>query len=75
MGAPVGSVLVSTKKNIERARQMRKYLGGGMRQAGLLASCCTYVLENHFERLKDDHKNALHLYEGKIKNNFFFFFF
>jgi threonine aldolase len=64
MGAPVGSVLVGPKTVIEKAYKLRKLLGGGMRQAGILAGACSYALDNHFERLADDHKNAKLLAEG-----------
>jgi len=58
LGAPVGSVLVSTSENIARARVMRKRLGGGWRQAGVLAAACLYALDHHVRRLADDHAAA-----------------
>ncbi len=58
MGAPVGSVLVGSSENIARARVHRKRLGGGWRQAGLLAAACAYALDHHLERLADDHGAA-----------------
>jgi threonine aldolase len=58
LGAPVGSVLVSTAENIARARIMRKRLGGGWRQAGVLAAACLYALDHHLQRLADDHSAA-----------------
>jgi threonine aldolase len=58
LGAPVGSVLVSTAENIARARVMRKRLGGGWRQAGVLAAACLYALDHHVQRLADDHAAA-----------------
>ena len=58
MGAPVGSVLVSSAANIARARVLRKRLGAGWRQAGLLAAACTYALDHHLLRLVDDHAAA-----------------
>jgi threonine aldolase len=58
LGAPVGSVLVGSRELIESARRWRKMLGGGMRQAGLLAAACLYALENNFNRLAEDHANA-----------------
>jgi threonine aldolase len=58
LGAPVGSVLVSTTENIARARVMRKRLGGGWRQAGVLAAACLYALDHHVQRLADDHAAA-----------------
>ncbi|HTZ58806.1 MAG TPA: GntG family PLP-dependent aldolase [Acidobacteriaceae bacterium] len=56
--APVGSMLVSSRKNIERARNFRKALGGGMRQAGVLAAAGLVALNEMTGRLKEDHENA-----------------
>ena len=64
LGAPVGSVLVGSKKLIERARRWRKVLGGGMRQAGLLAAAGIYALDHHVERLQKDHETTQHLADG-----------
>jgi threonine aldolase len=58
LGAPVGSVLVSSAESIARARVMRKRLGGGWRQAGVLAAACLYALDHHLHRLVDDHAAA-----------------
>jgi len=58
LGAPVGSVLVGNKEAIDRARVQRKSLGGGMRQAGILAAGCLYALDHNIERLADDHEAA-----------------
>jgi threonine aldolase len=58
LGAPVGSVLVSTAANISRARVWRKRLGAGWRQAGILAAGALYALDHHLERLADDHDAA-----------------
>jgi threonine aldolase len=58
LGAPVGSVLVSTAENIARARVLRKRLGGGWRQAGVLAAACLYAVDHHVQRLADDHAAA-----------------
>ncbi len=58
MGAPVGSVLVSSAQRIAEARVQRKRLGGGMRQAGILAAAALYALDHHIDRLADDHANA-----------------
>ncbi|MFP4180497.1 MAG: low-specificity L-threonine aldolase [Spirochaetaceae bacterium] len=58
LGAPVGSLLCGTTKFINEARRLRKMLGGGMRQAGILAAAGIYALENNVERLKEDHMNA-----------------
>ena len=64
LGAPVGSVLSGTKDFIARARRSRKMLGGGMRQAGVLAAAGLYALDNHIDRLAEDHANAKRLAEG-----------
>jgi threonine aldolase len=58
LGAPVGSVICGDNKFIEKARRYRKVLGGGMRQAGILAAAAIYALENNIMRLKEDHRNA-----------------
>jgi threonine aldolase len=58
LGAPVGSVLVGSKELIAKARRWRKVLGGGMRQAGMVAAAGIYALQNHVERLAQDHDNA-----------------
>lgn len=58
LGCPVGSVLIGSKENMERALRIRKILGGGMRQSGYLAAAGLYALENHVERLAVDHKKA-----------------
>jgi len=63
LGAPVGSVLAGSKELISRAYRARKLVGGGMRQAGLLAAAGIHALDNHVERLADDHANALRLAE------------
>lgn len=61
LGAPVGSILVTSMDVVERARRLRKRLGGGMRQAGVLAAAAMHALDHHVERLRDDHKNAKRL--------------
>ena len=58
LGAPVGSVLVGNKVDITQAHRWRKMFGGGMRQAGIIASAGIYALENNIERLSEDHKRA-----------------
>lgn len=58
LGAPVGSVLCGSVEFIAKARRLRKMVGGGMRQAGLLAAAGLYALEHQVERLADDHANA-----------------
>ena len=61
LGCPVGSVLCGTEEFILRARRVRKMLGGGMRQAGILAAAGVYALEHHVARLAEDHANARRL--------------
>jgi threonine aldolase len=58
LGAPVGSVLCGSAAHISKARRWRKVLGGGMRQAGVLAAAGIYALQNNVERLAQDHDNA-----------------
>jgi len=64
LGAPVGSVLCGAAELIGRARRWRKMLGGGMRQAGVLAAAALYALDHNVERLAEDHANARLLAEG-----------
>ncbi|UST62849.1 low-specificity L-threonine aldolase [Pseudomonas moraviensis] len=64
LGAPVGSVLCGSEQLIGKARRLRKMVGGGMRQAGLLAAAGLYALDHHVERLADDHANAQVLADG-----------
>ena len=64
LGAPVGSVLVGSKEFIHKARRVRKVIGGGMRQVGMLAAAGIYALENNIERLAVDHQHANLLAEG-----------
>ena len=64
LGAPVGSMLVSSKENIAKARVFRKALGGGMRQAGVLAAAGLIALEEGPKRLAEDHANARLLAEA-----------
>lgn len=58
LGAPVGSVMISTKERISKARVWRKRYGAGMRQVGILAAAGHYALDNNLERLADDHRRA-----------------
>lgn len=67
LGAPVGSVLAGNKVFIKKARKIRKVMGGGMRQAGILAAACIYGIENNVHRLKDDHRRAKKLAEALNK--------
>ncbi|NJB35495.1 threonine aldolase family protein [Croceivirga sp. JEA036] len=66
LGCPVGSVLVGTEEAMQKALRIRKIFGGGMRQAGFLAAAGIYAIDNHIERLADDHKRAKEL--GKALN-------
>ena len=61
LGAPVGSVLVGSRTTLTAAHRWRKVLGGGLRQAGILAAAGIYALEHHVERLAEDHDNATFL--------------
>lgn len=70
LGAPVGSVLLSSKNTITKAKKIRKVLGGGMRQAGFLAAAGIYALEHHIERLAEDHVHAKALADALSKANF-----
>ncbi|MFN8276546.1 MAG: GntG family PLP-dependent aldolase [Chitinophagales bacterium] len=58
LGAPAGSVLLGSAPLMKRARKVRKAMGGGMRQVGILAAACIYALDNHIQRLEDDHRRA-----------------
>ncbi|MEO0185051.1 MAG: low-specificity L-threonine aldolase, partial [candidate division WOR-3 bacterium] len=85
LSAPVGSVICSTKEFIAEARRYRKMLGGGMRQAGIIAAAGIVAIEDMIERLGEDHKNARVLAEGinnipglsidltKVKTNIIYF--
>jgi threonine aldolase len=64
LGAPVGSVICADAAFIARARRLRKMLGGGMRQAGVIAAAGIVALERMVDRLADDHANARTLAEG-----------
>lgn len=58
LGAPVGSLLLGSKTFIKQASRIRKVMGGGMRQSGILAAAGIYALDHHVERLKEDHQRA-----------------
>ncbi len=64
LGAPVGSVLAGDRGTIVRAHRVRKQLGGGMRQVGVLAAACLYALDFHLERLAEDHQHARQVADG-----------
>ncbi len=74
LGTPAGSVLVGSKPFIERARRIRKLVGGGMRQVGIIAAAGLHALDYHIQRLAVDHTNALRLADqlnriGKVEVN------
>jgi threonine aldolase len=64
LGAPIGSVIAGTRALMVKAHRFRKMLGGGMRQAGILAAAAIYALDHNVERLSEDHSNARLLAEG-----------
>ena len=66
LGTPVGSLLVGSREYIKRATRWRKMVGGGMRQAGILAAAGLYALENNVQRLQTDHDNA-HWLAGELR--------
>jgi len=68
LGAPVGSVLCGGRDFINAARRWRKMLGGGMRQAGILAAAGSHALAHHVERLAEDHDNAERLAAGLARH-------
>ncbi|MCY7410875.1 MAG: hypothetical protein LH473_11425 [Chitinophagales bacterium] len=70
LGCPVGSLIVSNKEFIKKARKYRKIFGGGMRQAGFLAAAGIYALDHHVERLRDDHRKAKAIGETLSNTNY-----
>jgi threonine aldolase len=64
LGAPVGSLVCGSVELVDRVHRIRKMLGGGMRQAGILAAAGLYALEHHVDRLADDHAHARRFAEG-----------
>ena len=64
LGSPVGALLCGDELFVRRARRLRKMLGGGMRQVGILAACGLYALNNNIERLAEDHDKAERLFNG-----------
>ena len=67
LGAPVGSILAGSKPLISKARRLRKMLGGGMRQAGVIAAAGIHALDHHIDRLQNDHVNAAQLAKGLVE--------
>jgi threonine aldolase len=70
LGAPVGSVLLGSKSFIAQSRRLRKAFGGGMRQAGYLAAAALFALDNHIDRLADDHRRAQQIGEVLREQNY-----
>jgi len=68
LGAPVGSVLCGGRDFIRTARRWRKMLGGGMRQAGILAAAGRYAIAHHISRLAEDHEHAARLAAGLARH-------
>ena len=67
LGAPIGSVLVGSKKDLAQAHRWRKMFGGGMRQAGMMAAAGIYALENNIDRLREDHRRARKFAEALVE--------
>ncbi len=67
LGAPIGSLLLGTKDAMKKARKIRKVLGGGMRQGGVIAAAGLYALQNNIDRLAEDHQRAKALEETLSK--------
>ena len=61
LGAPIGSILLGSKKDIAKALRIRKLFGGAMRQVGFLAAAGIYALDNHINRLEEDHQKAIEI--------------
>jgi threonine aldolase len=61
LGAPMGALLLGSREQIKKARRLRKMIGGGLRQVGIVAAAGAYALEHHVERMGEDHKNATRL--------------
>lgn len=70
LGTPVGSVLLGSKDFIKKSRRIRKVLGGGWRQAGILAAGGIYALENNINRLTEDHKHAQQIAAALLEKDF-----
>jgi threonine aldolase len=64
LGAPVGAVLAASRELIDEAWRWKQMLGGALRQAGVIAAGCLYALDNHVDRLAEDHDNARVLADG-----------
>jgi threonine aldolase len=64
LGAPIGAVLAGSAADIDRARRLKHAFGGALRQAGIAAAGCLHALDEHVDRLADDHANARRLASG-----------
>jgi threonine aldolase len=71
LGAPVGSMMLSSNGFVKQARRMRKMWGGGMRQTGLLAAAARYAVDHHLVLLEDDHRRAKKFAEVISKHHLF----
>jgi threonine aldolase len=70
LGAPVGSLVAGSREHVSKLRRIRKMLGGGMRQAGVLAAAGEFALDHHLARLADDHAHAARLARGLTELGF-----
>ncbi|MFZ1635130.1 MAG: GntG family PLP-dependent aldolase [Chitinophagales bacterium] len=70
LGCPMGSVLTGKKVYMDKARRVRKVFGGGMRQAGIMAAACIYGLDNHVDRLAEDHAHAKQIENTLLQLNY-----
>jgi threonine aldolase len=70
MGCPMGSVLLGSEAFIRNARRIRKKFGGGLRQAGYMAATGIYALENHLQRLEEDHAHAKQIANALLEKGF-----
>ena len=70
LGTPMGSVLLGKKEIMKKAMRIRKVLGGGMRQIGFMAAAGIYALDNHLDRLAEDHKKASEISEMLSKQSY-----
>lgn len=70
LGSPMGSVLLGNNKIMEKAMRVRKVLGGGMRQIGFMSAAGIFALDNHFDRLEEDHKKAWEISSTLAKQSY-----
>eukprot|EP00164_Ancoracysta_twista_P005379 GFYU01007360.1.p1 GENE.GFYU01007360.1~~GFYU01007360.1.p1 ORF type:complete len:364 (+),score=81.21 GFYU01007360.1:52-1143(+) len=64
LGAPIGSVMLGSEERVLKGRHVRKLMGGGWRQAGVIAAAGLYAIDHQWERMAEDHQNAVELNEG-----------